>query len=68
VLRVLPPFTIAVTLNLEPVYALILAALLFPNDPAPSAQFYAGAAVLFGLVILNGVRKARALRGANPAT
>ncbi|HVK87814.1 MAG TPA: DMT family transporter [Kofleriaceae bacterium] len=66
VLRVLPPFTIAVTLNLEPVYALILAAVLFPNDPAPSAQFYAGAAVLFALVIVNGVRKARALRGARP--
>jgi drug/metabolite transporter (DMT)-like permease len=61
VLRTLSPFTVAVTLNLEPVYALILAAVLFPNDPAPSARFYAGAALLFGLVIVNGVRKARAL-------
>lgn len=68
VLRVLPPFTVAVTVNLEPVYALILAALLFPNDPAPSAQFYAGAAVLFALVIANGARKARAVRVAEPAT
>ena len=65
VLRVLSPFTVAVTVNLEPVDALILAAVLFPNDPAPSAQFYVGAAVLFALVIVNGVRKARALRRAS---
>jgi len=67
VLRVLSPFTVAVTVNLEPVYALILAALLFPDDPLPSAQFYVGAAVLFSLVIINGVRKARSLRPAADA-
>jgi drug/metabolite transporter (DMT)-like permease len=64
VLRVLPPFTIAVTVNLEPVYALILAAVLFPADAAPSVRFYAGAAVLLALVMINGIRKARSLRRA----
>ena len=59
VLRVLPPFTVAVTLNLEPVYALALAVIVFPADPVPGWRFYAGAAVLFALVILNAVRKAR---------
>jgi drug/metabolite transporter (DMT)-like permease len=56
VLRTLSPFTVSVTVNLEPVYALILAALLFPGE-APSLQFYLGAGVLFALVILNAVRK-----------
>jgi drug/metabolite transporter (DMT)-like permease len=56
VLRTLSPFTVSVTVNLEPVYALILAALLFPGE-APSVRFYAGASVLFALVILNAVRK-----------
>ena len=56
VLRSLSPFTVAVTVNLEPVYALILAALLFGETL--SAQFYAGAGVLFGLVIVNGLRRA----------
>jgi drug/metabolite transporter (DMT)-like permease len=56
VLRTLSPFTVSVTVNLEPVYALILAALLFPSE-APSVRFYAGAGVLFALVILNGIRK-----------
>jgi drug/metabolite transporter (DMT)-like permease len=56
VLRTLSPFTVSVTMNLEPVYALILAALLFPGE-APSVRFYLGAGVLFALVILNAVRK-----------
>lgn len=58
VLRTLSPFTVAVTTNLEPVYTLILAAILFPGDEPLGARFYLGAAVLLGLVILNGVRKA----------
>jgi drug/metabolite transporter (DMT)-like permease len=56
VLRTLSPFTVSVAVNLEPVYALILAALLFPGE-ALSLRFYAGAGVLFALVILNGVRR-----------
>jgi drug/metabolite transporter (DMT)-like permease len=60
VLRTLSPFTVAVTVNLEPVYALILAAVLFPADQSLSIRFYAGAAVLFALVIVNGARKSRA--------
>jgi drug/metabolite transporter (DMT)-like permease len=57
VLRTLSPFTVAVTVNLEPVYALILAALVFRETL--TARTYAGAAVIFGLVILNGVRRAK---------
>lgn len=57
VLRTLSPFTVAVSVNLEPVYALILAAILFPGDDAPSARFYAGAGLLIGLVIANGLRR-----------
>ena len=59
VLRTLSPFTVAVTVNLEPVYALILAAILFPSEHL-SWRFYGGAALLFALVIANGVRRQRA--------
>jgi drug/metabolite transporter (DMT)-like permease len=55
VLRTLSPFTVSVTVNLEPVYALILAAVLFRETL--SVRFYVGAGVLFALVILNGVRR-----------
>ena len=57
VLRVLSPFTVAVSTNLEPVYALILAALLFPDSEPLSVRFYVGAAVLLGLVVANAARK-----------
>lgn len=66
VLRTLSPFTVAVTTNLEPVYTLILAAFLFPGEESLGLRFYLGAAVLLGLVIVNGIRKA-APTSASPA-
>ncbi len=62
VLRTLSPFTVAITVNLEPVYALLLTAVLFPADQALSLRFYLGAALLFALVIANGIRKSLADR------
>ncbi|CAN5242128.1 DMT family transporter [soil metagenome] len=58
VLRTLTPFVVAVATNLESVYSLVLAAILFHDEPL-TARFYLGAAVLFVLVGLNAVRKAR---------
>jgi len=55
VLRTLSPFTVAVTVNLEPVYALLLAALLFHETL--SLRFYLAAGALFALVIINGARR-----------
>ena len=63
VVRVLSPFTIALSVNLEPVYALILAALVLPATASPSARFYAGAGVLLALIIANAAR-ARVRAGA----
>ncbi len=57
VLRTLSPFTIAVCVNLETVYALALGAVLFPATEKLSGKFYIGAAILIALVVLNGVRK-----------
>lgn len=57
VLRTLSPFTVAVSTNLEPVYALIVAAILFHDDKPLTVQFYVGAAVIIGLVIWNGTRR-----------
>jgi drug/metabolite transporter (DMT)-like permease len=57
VLRTLSPFTIAVCVNFETVYALVLGAILFPETEKLSAKFYLGAAILLGLVVLNGARR-----------
>lgn len=57
VMRVLSPFTVAVSTNLEPVYALVLTAVLFPADEHLGLRFYLGAGILLSLVVINGVRK-----------
>lgn len=57
VLRTLSPFTVALTVNLEPVYSFLLAAGLLGQTL--SARFYVGATVLFALVLVNAARRAR---------
>ena len=57
VLRTLSPFTVALTVNLEPVYSFLLAAVLLGQTL--SVRFYVGAGVLFALVLLNAARRAR---------
>jgi len=53
VLRTLSPFTVALSVNLEPVYSLLMVIAFFPASESPGWRFYAGAAVLIGLVALN---------------
>lgn len=57
VLRTLSPFTVALTVNLEPVYSFLLAAVLLGQTL--SARFYVGAGILFALVLVNAARRAR---------
>lgn len=64
VLRTLSPFTVALSVNLEPVYALVLAVLVFPDDPPLTARFYLGTALLLGLVLLNARLRTRHATGA----
>lgn len=53
VLRTLSPFTVALSVNLEPVYSLVMVIAFFPASESPGWRFYAGAAVLIALVALN---------------
>jgi drug/metabolite transporter (DMT)-like permease len=45
------------TINLEPIYAIILAIILFPNNEKMSLSFYVGAGLILLTVIINGVIK-----------
>lgn len=58
VMRTLSAFTVLLAVNLEPVYSLVLAWILFPDSERLSAGFYIGAALLLGLVAINGLLKA----------
>jgi drug/metabolite transporter (DMT)-like permease len=54
ILETLSPYTIALTVTLEPVYSLVLAYVLFPGEEQLTWRFYAGALGLLSLVLLNG--------------
>jgi drug/metabolite transporter (DMT)-like permease len=53
VLRTLSPYTLALAVALEPVYAMVLAWFIFPAAEQLTWRFYAGAAVLLALVVAN---------------
>ena len=57
VMRYISPYTVVLTYNLEPIYGIILAIILFPEKEKMSTHFYYGAAMILGVVILNGVLK-----------
>jgi drug/metabolite transporter (DMT)-like permease len=59
ILRTLSPYTIALAVALEPVYSLFFAYLLWPDEERLTWRFYAGAAALFVLVLVNGLLKER---------
>ena len=46
VMKVLSAYTVVLTLNLEPVYGIVLAFLLFPDTEQMSAGFYLGALII----------------------
>lgn len=57
VMKVISPYTVILSYNLEPVYGIILAIILFPEKEKMSSNFYYGAALILITVILNGLLK-----------
>lgn len=53
VLKVLPPYMVAIAVMLEPVYAMILARVIWPETESLSVKFYIGSALLLLLGPLN---------------
>ncbi len=57
IMKYLTPYTVMLTINLEPVYGIILAVLIFGEKEKMSPQFYIGALVILITVIVNGILK-----------
>ena len=55
IMKHLTPFTVMLTLNLEPVYGIILAVIVFGDKEKMSPQFYIGAFIILITVIVNGI-------------
>lgn len=54
VMRVVSPFTTLLTVNLEPIYGIILALVIFGSDETMSPGFYLGAVIVIITIYLNG--------------
>ena len=57
VMKFLSPFTVMLTINLEPIYGIILALLIFDDTEEMSPLFYIGALIILATVIANGIVK-----------
>jgi drug/metabolite transporter (DMT)-like permease len=62
VMRSISPFTVILSYNLEPVYGIVLALLLFPEKENMSPTFYFGAAIILLMVGLDAVVKQKRAR------
>jgi drug/metabolite transporter (DMT)-like permease len=62
----LSPFTVIISYNLEPVYGIILAFLLFPDKEKMSTEFYLGALLILAVVGLDALVKQKRARGLKP--
>jgi drug/metabolite transporter (DMT)-like permease len=61
VMKYITPYTVMLTINLEPIYAIILALIVFGEKEQMSTEFYYGAFIVLFVVLLNGLLKNRAL-------
>ena len=50
------PFSIGIAGNMEPVYAMIMASVIWPGSEIMSWQFYTGAAIIIGCVVAHASR------------
>ncbi|GAB5540054.1 MAG: DMT family transporter [Salibacteraceae bacterium] len=57
VMKTLSPFTVSISINMEPIYAIIFALLIFQEEEYMSPLFYLGATVVMGTIFLNSYIK-----------
>lgn len=56
-LRFMSPYTIMLTINLEPIYGILLALLIFGEKEMMNSMFYVGACIILFTVLANGLLK-----------
>ncbi|MFS4494760.1 DMT family transporter [Maribacter sp. 2308TA10-17] len=57
VMKYISPYTVVLTVNLEPVYGIILAFIIFGDNERMNPMFYVGAFIILSTVIANGILK-----------
>lgn len=59
VLKELSPFTVSISINLEPIYAILLALWIFGDSEVMSKGFYIGAGIILATIAINAYLKAK---------
>lgn len=59
VMKFLSPYTVMLTINLEPIYGTLLALMVFEASEKMNPMFYFGAAIILSTVVINGIHKNR---------
>ncbi|WP_457615467.1 DMT family transporter [Lutibacter sp.] len=59
IMKYLTPYTVMLTLNLEPIYGIILAVIIFGEKEKMSPSFYLGASIILITIIVNGIIKSK---------
>ena len=62
VMKTISPFSVMLTVNLEPVYGIILAFLIFGEDQLMDTKFYIGLTIIILAVLLNSIYKSNKLK------
>jgi drug/metabolite transporter (DMT)-like permease len=62
VMKFLSPYTVMLTINLEPIYGIILAVFIFEKSEKMNTLFYLGAFIILATVILNGIIKSKKIK------
>lgn len=57
VMKYISPYTVILTVNLEPVYGILLAFIIFGDNERMNPMFYVGAIIILATVVANGILK-----------
>ncbi len=67
-MKYISPFTIMLSINMEPVYGILLALLIFGDSEKMTPAFYIGAVLILIIVLVNSFFKIRSLKRAKSQT
>lgn len=57
VMKKISPYTVTISVNLEPIYSIVIAILIWPESETMSAGFYMGSIIVIATIFLNAVFK-----------
>lgn len=62
IMKFLSPYTVMLTINLEPIYGIILALLIFESSEKMNPLFYIGAFIIILTVVVDGILKSKKVK------